>query len=247
MCPEPQCDTRARQARARYASLSLVAALLVGLFAPGPATAKPPRDEAWVHPDIAAHRIREIAVLPIVNVVDDARAPAYVEERIGLQFCDHTPQLWILPSDARKMLERATHQPYSLLDTLSSQIWREGVVDRVQARDVARQLGVESVLCVRINQWERRVDYTPHNMRAFVVMQAAVVDSAGSVLWTISGENWATTSHEQQVALAEANIPPRSGEWGVTMLSAYRRSAPDFNQAVSGMLERWAKSFPIRR
>jgi len=247
MCPEPHGDTRARVARSRLAWLAPLAALLIGLLAPGPARAKPPRDDVWTHPDIAAHRIREIAVLPIVNVVDEARAPAYVEERIGLRFCDQTPQLWILPAEARKLLERTTRQPYSQLDTLSSQIWREGVLDPVQARDVARQLGVESVLCLRINQWERRKDYTAASMRAFVVMQAAVVDSAGVVLWTISGENWAPTSHEQQVALEEANIPRGSKEWGVTTTSAYRRWAPDFNQAVSGLLERWGKGFPIRR
>jgi hypothetical protein len=221
--------------------------LLLLSLAPAVHAAPAPRDTVWTCQDLASRPIREIASLPVVNVVDDARAPAFVEDRIGPHFCQRTRQSWLMPDAARRKLERQTRRPYSQLDSLARQIWIAVRVDSLTARDVARQLQVQSVLCIRIDRWERLEVWAPRRTRAFVAMRAALVDSGGAVLWTVSGENSAPTSLRFQTELAENESPSWFKDWGVPLATADRRRAPDFDKAVSELLARWVKRFPVRR
>lgn len=221
--------------------------LLLLSLAPAVHAAPAPRDTVWTCQDLASRPIREIASLPVVNVVDDGRGPAFVEDRLGPHFCERTHQSWLMPDAARRKLQRQTRRPYSQLDSLARQIWIDVLVDSLTARDVARQLQVQSVLCIRIDRWERLEVWDSRRMRAFVAMRAALVDSGGAVLWTASGENSAPTSLGFQTELAESRSPTWFQDWGVPLATADRRRAPDFDKAVSGLLERWVKRFPVRR
>ena len=213
-------------------------------------------DRVWLRADRAAHPVREVAVLPVVNVIDDGRPPAFVEDRVNPYFCDRLSYVWIDPPGARALLVRRTRHPYSELDSLSRQIWRWGHVDSTTASAVAHQLEVQSVLCIRIDRWERLDLRDPHRMRAMVEMEAALVDSSGALLWTVWSDQTAPTSLEEQRDLSEAAGlggapavvvgPTRSSEWGVPALNSYRRWAPDFDQCVSKIFGRWAAAFDVK-
>jgi hypothetical protein len=205
------------------------------------------RDTVWTCKDVASHTIREVAILPVVNVVDDARASIFVDGRLGPHFCERTRLSCILPDEARRKLERQGRHPYAQLDSLARQVWLNVWVDSLTAGDVARQLQVQSVLCIRIDRWERLEAWDARHMRAIVNMRSALVDSGGAVLWTASGENSASTSLRFQAELAEVKAPTWFKDWGIPLASAEMRKAPDFDKAVSELLEHWVKRFPVRR
>jgi hypothetical protein len=216
------------------------------LLAPAVRAALALRDTVWTCADLASHPIREIAILPVVNVVDDARPSLFVEDRLGPYFCERTRVSFVLPGEARRKLERRTRHPYTQLDSLTRQVWISGRLDSFTAGDVARQLQVQSVLCIRIDRWERLETWNTRRTRAFVTMRSALVDSGGSVLWTAIGENSAQTSLKFQAELAEVT-PLLRGEWGVPLSTAYMRRAPDFDRALSELLGHWGRRFPVRR
>jgi len=212
-----------------------------------------PRDTIWTHPDAAARTVREVAILPVVNVLNEGTSSAFVERRLVPHFCDRTHVSWIDPDGSRRLLQRRTRHPYTQLDSLARQVWRNVAVDSLTAADLAKQLQVQNVLCIRVDRWDRIETWDARRARAWVGMRCALVDSAGSVLWTASGENWARTSLPFQKELAESEdrgTPPSSSlqpdDWGVPIPTAEQRRAPDFDQAVAELLERWAKRFPLR-
>jgi len=221
--------------------------LLLSSLASAARAAPALRDTVWTCEELASHTLREVAILPVVHVVDDARASVFVENRLGPHFCWRTRLSWIMPEEARQKLLRQSRRPYAQLDSLARQVWLKVRVDSLTARDVARQLQVQSVLCVRIDHWERLEVWDARHMRAIVNMRSALVDSGGAVLWTASGQNSTSTSLRFQAELAEVKAPTWFKDWGIPLASAEMRKAPDFDKAVSELLEHWAKRFPVRR
>ncbi len=222
--------------------LVLISSLVLSAHA-----ARAPRDTVWTHADVASRAIREIAVLPAVYVLDDGRVATFVEARVGPHFCNRTRMSWITPDEARRKLERRSRHPYTQLDSIARQVWKSAQVDSLIAGDVARQLGVQSVLCLRVDRWERLETWETRRMRASVGLRAALVDSGGAVLWTISGESSSPTSTKFQADLAEYAHGSALQEWGVPVHTGEMRRAPDFDKAIAEVLERWTKEFPLSR
>jgi hypothetical protein len=220
--------------------------LLLATLVPTAAVAHAYRDVVWTRPELTRRTLDKIAILPVVNVVDDHRAEQFVEDRLWIAFCSRTRPIWVMPEDSRKLLLRNARHPYSQLDSLSRQVWREGKIDSEAAGGIARQLGVGSVMCVRLNQWEHLESWDPHHMRASIFVQAAVVDSGGKVLWSVRGGNSAGTSLSQQAALAQTATRSIL-DWCAIGSTANRYGAPDFDGALRGLLDRWAKLFPSPR
>ncbi len=159
--------------------MALAAALLA--IGPRAATAR----EATADDDFrsAAPGTREIAtiaILPVASVSGNADAERLVEES-WTEFRGDGGIRWLRADEVRIALARTAPGPVDL-DAVHAQIWRRGEVDCEAAGRLARSLGVDAVLSVRIDRWE-----IADGGRAIVEMTAALSGADGARLWSISG------------------------------------------------------------
>jgi hypothetical protein len=139
-------------------------------------------------------------------------------------------------------------------------------VDSTSSPRVARLLGAQALLCLRIDRWERIG--APRSTRVYVDMTATLVDSTGRLLWRASSEErlesiysvprvtsdlvppsdegtgqnyalWREVDAERQ----QRKMAGRPGEMGMTTQSAHAVAA-DFRAGLSRSLARLAARFP---
>jgi hypothetical protein len=128
---------------------------------------------------LASHPLATVALLPVVSVVDDPAAERLVEASwIDLYRAAGTT--WMPAVEVRAGLARAMDG--DLGAEIDAQIWRRGGVDPAVAGRLARLLGVDAVLSVRIDRWE-----IADGDRAMVELTATLSGADGSRLWSISG------------------------------------------------------------
>ena len=192
---------------------SLTQLILVSLVLP--ASAMEPlrahkRDAMITHPELDALRPAAIALLPAVAFVDDPPTMSYVETFV-FELYAATGHEWRPASLAHDRMSGVAGRSGSLREDVAREVRRTGHVEPATAGELARLLGVESTMSVRIDRWE------VVSGRAMVEMTAALVDSSGRVLWQISGLSgygdattpWTTQDEGRRLSKATYNLLAR--------------------------------------
>ncbi len=206
-----------------------------------------PADVVWTHPDPARLDISTIAVLPVVVVDGDQQAASLIEKALPWKWVP-TGHAWLTASSCRDLLRRAGGE--ALLKGLAAQVRRDGRVDSAAAQEVARVLHMRAFLAVRVDKWvkherDRRQLKGKPSFTA-IGLRAALVDSTGTLLWSVSG------SEVLQEARAPGEGPADSSPWAMRpgafgMGLSTVTTAPPFEDVLRKLLARWKPLFLAAR
>ncbi len=136
----------------------------------------------FVSKAVETRPLHRIAILPVVAVQDNPRAEREVEAG-WRALCSETTVDWMTAEEVSERLRKIRDGRHTLDETVQSEIWRDGAVKPETAERVARLLGVDAVLSIRIEQWEL-VD----GGRGTVHMSATLTGGNGAELWGRSGQ-----------------------------------------------------------
>ncbi|HEY3216394.1 MAG TPA: hypothetical protein VGK93_07870 [Candidatus Eisenbacteria bacterium] len=204
--------------------------------------ADPPADVVWTHPNPLRLGITTIAVLPVVVLDGGAQAASLVEKSVPWSWMP-TGHAWLQASSSREFLKAPGGE--GLLRELTDQVRREGRVDSAAAQRLARVLHMGAFLAVRVDRWERherdRTQLKAKPSFTAVGLRLALVDSAGTLLWSASG---AEVLQEAQ----RAGEPAAGGPWGMRpgalgMGLRTVSTAPPFEDVLAKLLARWKPLF----
>jgi len=173
--------------------LACLMGVLGMVMATGASAGRPPADRVWTRPGADRLPIRRIALLPVVP----SGAPG--GNSVGEQFLLHFFQDghdWVPPEICESALRAlAPHRPDSCLRAISGQVFRHGLPDTTAVPRIAQALRSQAVMTVRVDRWERVVESDARITNAHVELTASLVDSAGRVLWRISGRQSQTAKY----------------------------------------------------
>ena len=164
----------------RFVTGLAVAAILAALGASAASAGATALDDVHRSPEPGAHACASVAILPVASVNGSADAERLVEES-WTEFCGGNGIRWMRAGEVRAAFA-GTDTGAAELAGMHRQIWRRGEVEPGEADRLARSLGVDAVLAVRIDRWEI-VD----GGRAVVQMSAVLTGADGQRLWSISG------------------------------------------------------------
>jgi len=167
--------------RNRLAGLVALAAISLALGMNADAASPESRDQLYRNSKLDGFRPTRVAVLPVVAVAENREAERLVE-RTWVDLYGEAGMEW-MPADAvRARLAQAPAGPGDLAAEVADQVWHRGEVDAATATRLARRLGVDAVLSVRIDRWE-----IADGGRGMVELTAALTGVDGTRLWSISG------------------------------------------------------------
>lgn len=155
----------------------LAAALLLAAAAAGPRVQV---DKAWTLPDTTRFRLLTLAVLPTVTFDRNAAGAHYVSTRWPVVLADRDWH-WLTADAVRRRLGATPDEQNAALEPVDAEIRDHGQPDPATARALARRLGADGLLCVRVDRWERQPGVRD---MYYVDLTATLVDSAGTRLWT---------------------------------------------------------------
>ena len=214
-------------------------ALTVVLLLTAAAPAKEPAEVVWSHPNPARYDVSSIAVLPVVVLDGDTQAANLVEKVLPWKWVP-TGHGWLQSSSSRELLREAGGG--ALLQELAAQVRRSGRVDSLAARRVARVVHTGAFLAVRVDVWQKR-ERDRTQLRAkpsstTISLRASLVDSSGTLLWSISGTEVLQETPGRQ-ELGSMGIRPGALGIGLQTVS----TAPTFEDVLSKLLARWRPLF----
>ena len=140
--------------------------------------------------------LRHIAILPVVAVNDNPSAEHAVE-RGWLALCSETTVDWMTAEEVSGRLRKIRDGRHNLDETVQCEIWKNGTVTPETAERVARLLGVDAVLSLRIERWE-----LADGGCGTVWMSATLTDGNGAQLWGRNGH----AEHGSGLRSVEANF-----------------------------------------
>jgi len=177
--------------RSRFASL--VAMVIIGLALGVSADAAGPgsRDQIYRNSKLDGFQPAQVALLPVVAVAENLDAERLVE-RTWAALYGEAGMAWMPADVVRARLAQVSGERRDLAAEVDAQVWQRGEVDARVAARLARRLGVDAVLSVRIDRWE-----IADGGRGMVELSAVLTGADGTRLWSISG-------------LAGCGIPPGS-------------------------------------
>lgn len=225
---------------------TLPALTVVLLLVTGAAPPRKPTDVVWIHPDRARLNVGSIAILPVVALDGDARAVTIVEKALPWQWVP-TGHGWLQASSSQEKL-RAARDGQALLQKLTEQVRHSGRMDSVIAQRLARLVPLGAYLVVRVDAW-RQYERDRTQLRAkpsstTIGLTAALVDSNGTLLWSISGSE-VTREAQGASQLAEGGLGGpmgiRPGALGIGLQTV--STAPTFEDVLSKLLARWRPLF----
>ena len=243
--------------------LAMVATLLALVLAPRPAAAaKPPADKIWTRRGGVGRAIHTIALVPAAE--EEPTGGVFVDDQWLVQFYEDGHD-WLPAPLVRDQLRRLSTQRDSALRAINAQILRRGRIDSVAVPVLARTLHAQALLTVRVDRWERVKESNPYLTTAYVELTAALVDSTGTLVWRISGEERETARYGIPVTasgLGQTGQP--IGKWSKSPSSTAdipnpdapvqqlrqnpsrlgKPLPPDFDVALRRLLARWGPLFP---
>jgi hypothetical protein len=123
-------------------------------------------------------RVGTVAILPAVSVTGDALAEVRAEAGWNALYGRGWAQ-WVSADEVSRRL--AVDRADDFAREVRDQIWRNGTVDAPTAARLCRMLGVDAVLCLRIDRWELE------ERRGMVEVTASLSGADGPQLWSASG------------------------------------------------------------
>lgn len=195
--------------------LAALLATVLGARAPG---GRKPADQLWTRADSQSCYVRGIIVLPPVG--ETKEGVLALEDR-WLRRVHEDGRVWLRSTMVMDHFSRHPREGEALLARVHDQIKDSGEVDSATATRIARALGADAVLAMRIDRWDR--DGYEHSV-THVDVTLALEDSSGHLLWRISGG---------EVVTARFGVPtgktgvllPRTGDAclaGSTPVTAFR-------------------------
>jgi hypothetical protein len=214
---------------------SRLACALVALAAAATAAQAAPlaQDRLYASPGLESQRSLTVAVLPAVAVADHPEAERWVEER-WVTFYAEAKTRWVPADVVRARLAQAIDEP-DVAGAVDREVWRRGEVEPETAACLARVLGVDAVLSIRIDRWE-----IADGGRAMVGMSAALSGADGARLWSISG----LAGHGRPPGSIEQNFNSDMTWIRNPDLEPPREDGRNLDRALYKLLARWAWSLP---
>lgn len=202
--------------------------------------AKKSRDAFWVRPDFATRKVDRIALFPVVSYDSNLQSENQVEASVGAAFKSLSYR-WLSGTTARDLI-RSKPAGDSLLKEFRKGILAGGRLDSLQAPGLAGMLRCDAVLTLRIDQYEQHEPQWNEAGKPFTAVRltAALVDSAGRLLWSANGDDTGEGPYHDPNANAVGvndtglDRKPISGQNG----------APAFREVLALIAPRWAESFP---
>jgi hypothetical protein len=146
-----------------------------------------------------------------------------------------TSKVLIQPSGASDSLTRAIRES----------IVRRGRVDSLMARGICRRLRVGALMSLHVDRWEQvEVEFNQSGKPSTTIaFQAALVDSAGRLLWSASGSELAEGPYHD----ASANVlGVKSSGLGQQPITG-QGGPPSFLEVATSLATRLAKALPPKR
>ena len=158
----------------------LAAALVATLGASAPGERKP-ADRVWTRPGLENCNLRCIAILP-----PGSDAPARALEDRWLLRAPRDGHAWLPSVMVMDHLVRGPRRAEALLAQIQARRASSGEVDSASVTQVARAMGADAILSLRIDRRERLGggSRTVARVGATCVLQ----DSSGRLLWKVTGE-----------------------------------------------------------
>jgi hypothetical protein len=221
--------------------LSVLAGLtLLGL---GLALAAPKKnkggDVIWTHPDYAGLSVSSIALLPAASFDNNLKSEKTVESQLS-QALKSSGYRWISPLIAKGMLRSSMGD--SGLAAIDRDVLKLGRVDSLAAGRLCRALRVAAVMSTRVDLFEQvEVEWNQTGKPSTTVqVRAALVDSAGRLLWTASGSETAEGAYHDAGA---ATMGVKGSGLNTEPITA-QSGAPSFEEVSTRLFTRWAQHFP---
>ena len=229
--------------RRLMSALVVVAAAVAALPLSGVSAAKKEKqvDRIWVSPDIASFKGDRIALLLVASYDHNYPNEKQVEAAVGQNF-QATGYRWISASSAREMLRNEATGD-SLINALKQGLLKEPRVDSLAAPGLCARLRCQALLSFRIDLWEQRnMEWNVAGKPSTTIqLKAALVDSAGKLLWSAAGSQTA----EGQYNDPNSN-PMVADEAGVQRKNLEGLQAPSPPLALAPLMTRWVAKFPAR-
>jgi hypothetical protein len=223
------------------AVLALLAALLIAAAAIGQPKAKKV-DIFWQYPGFDTLRVKSIAFMPTVAFDHDLQKEHDAEDAMALTIKGVT-YTWRSPNSVLALLK---------IKPAADSTWKvqrdrilkspQARVDSLAAPMLASALRVNAILTLRVDLMEK---FEPDWNQAgkpttTITCHAALVDSAGRLLWTASGSQTGEGPYHdpnagvQSVSGSGLSAKPVTGQMG----------APEYKDVGAQLFNRWALSFP---
>jgi len=230
-------------------TLRIVAcAVLAALIAPvagGEPKAQPKVknvDLFWQRADFDSLKIKSIAFLPTVSFDHDLQKEQEAEDAMA-QTIRGVVYRWLSPTSVQALFkarpaadsvwkvqrERVLKSPQARIDSLAAPI-------------LCAALRVNALLSLRVDRMEK---VEPEWNQAgkpttTIACHAALVDSAGRLLWSASG----TETGEGQYYDPNAGVQSVSGSGLSAKPKTGQMGAPEYKDVGARLFERWAQAFP---
>ena len=233
--------TRRRAVRAAAPAavlLGVVALLGVALAQPRPKRV----DIIWQRPDLDSLGIRSVAFLPAISFDHDLAKEQEAEDAMA-QTIRAVPYRWVAPLSVQALLKVKPaadsvwkRQRDQLLKSPSARI------DSLAAPALCGAFRVQALLTLRVDRMEQVV---PEFNQAgkpttTIAAHAALVDSAGRLVWTASG----TETGEGQYYDPNAGVVGVQGSGLGTKPLTGQMGAPTWREVGTRLFTRWAEAFP---
>ena len=225
----------------RLAGLVVLALALMAWPALG-AREKAKKDLIWSHPHVDSLRIKSVALLPAASF-DHNRQNERLVEGLFAQSLKPTGYRWVTPLVGRELIKSALGD--STLAAIDRDVLKTGRVDSLRARALCRAVRTDAILTTRLDLYEQvQVEWNQAGKPTTTVqLRAALVDSAGRLLWSASGsETGEGTYHDPSAA----TMGVKSSGLGSTPITA-QGGAPSFEEVTTRLFARWMPFFPARK
>ena len=227
----------------RRSSRLLITLMALGLMAWPVLAAKPKRtDLIWAHPRFDSLGVRSIALLP-ASSFDHNRQNEQRVEGLFAQVLRPSGYRWITPQVGRELIKSALGE--SALAAIDVDVLKLGRIDSLRAGALCRALRSQAIMSTRLDLFEQaQVEWNQAGTPSTTVkLRAALVDSAGRLLWSAAGsETGEGTSHDPNAA----TMGVKSTGLGSTPITA-QGGAPSFDDVTTRLVSRWMLHFPARK
>ena len=226
-----------RPSRIVFESLALVVLGLAVLAA----RSTPPGDRSWTAPDIGKYPVTSIAMLPPATYDGNAEERNQVEQVVG-QTLKGSGHRWVSPFLVRDDIVRNGGD--SLGKAINDKLLKDPRLDSLDAPRMSRLFHARALLTVRVDEMERRELEADQSGRptTSIQLKAALVDSTGRLLWTMSSSE--TMEGPQQDPSANVIGVKASGLNNVAVGGI--SPAPTYQEVLTKMCARWVDVFPKR-
>jgi hypothetical protein len=229
--------------RVRRFTILLGAALLLGITAIAGGQPKARKvDIFWQRPDMDSIKVKSIAFMPTIAFDHDLNKEHEAEDAMALQI-KGVVYRWLSPTSVLALL-KVKPAADSVWKIQRDRILKSPVarIDSLAAPTLCSALRVNAMLTLRVDVMEKN---EPEWNQAgkpttTVTCRAALVDSAGRLLWTASGSETGEGPYHDP----NAGVQSVSGSGLAAKPVTGQMGAPTYKDVGATLFSRWAQSFP---